>query len=478
MIPVRTKLGHVWLLLAGSVVGVGTANADPWSDPFQTAASLHRRTPQLTDPLGRVCTTPTGTLSLAVAIDLALCRNPTTRSAWAAARQQAAALGVADSAWLPEISATGTASRTFGTHTDASGNTVSIPENTGDAALNLSWTLYDFGARSGRIMSASRMLDAAAATANSVSQQTVLNVVQAFYGVVAADASLLAAKSAEAAYARSLEVAHARREGGAATLADVLQADTALNEAALVLVQAETATKSSRGTLAITIGSPADEPLVLDAEPVPAEVPALRGHVSDLMAQAAQQRPDLAAARAQRDAAQADIEVARAAGRPSISLSAGTDFIAATGVPHQRYNMVGVTVTVPVFTGFNVAYGVRQAQSVLESREASAEQARLNVSLDVWNGYYALDSANQQLIVTAALIRSAQENEEVALGRYQAGVGTIIDLLTAQSAAVNARQQRINVELGWQVARAQFALALGRLTGAEPLKDRTIFRSN
>jgi len=131
---------------------------------------------------------------------------------------------------------------------------------------------------------------------------------------------------------------------------------------------------------------------------------------------------------------------------------------------------VGINVSVPIFTGFSVGYNVRQAQAALQAREANAEQIRLNVSLDVWNAYYSLDSASQQLATTATLMTTAQNNQDVALGRYQAGVGTIIDLLTAQTAAASARQLRISAELSWQVARAQLALALGRLTGAEPLK--------
>jgi len=95
----------------------------------------------------------------------------------------------------------------------------------------------------------------------------------------------------------------------------------------------------------------------------------------------------------------------------------------------------------------------------------------LNVTLDVWNGYYSLDSANQQLTATAALNKTAADNLDVALGRYKAGVGTIVDVLTAQTAASTARQLRINAELGWKVARAQLALALGRLSNAEPLRD-------
>jgi outer membrane protein TolC len=99
------------------------------------------------------------------------------------------------------------------------------------------------------------------------------------------------------------------------------------------------------------------------------------------------------------------------------------------------------------------------------------DQVGLTVTLDVWNGYYNLDSANQQLTATAALIKTAEENEQVALGRYRAGVGSIVDVLTAQTGAANARVVRINAELGWKVARAQLALALGRLSSAQPLTD-------
>jgi outer membrane protein len=298
----------------------------------------------------------------------------------------------------------------------------------------------------------------------------VFKVIQAYYGVVAADADLVATRTTEGAATRSLEVARGRREGGVATLADVLQAETAANSAALARVQAQAAAKNARGALAVAIGSDADEGYVLEPEPVPAQVPALTARMTDLMNEAVRQRPELAAAQAQRDAAQANVTVARAAGRPTVSVGAGRTYDEISGgVPNQSYNTIGVQVTVPIFTGFNVTYGVHQAQAQLEAADAGVDQARLGVTLDVWNGYYGLISANEQLTVTAALIKSAADNEQVAIGRYQSGVGTIIDLLTAQTAAATARQQRVAAEFGWQVARAQLALALGRLTGLQPL---------
>jgi outer membrane protein len=469
----RPLLATIAMLASGSV---NLAAADSKSDLFQpdvlrTGAALEHRTAGLVDPHGRDCPVPVGTVSLAQAVDLALCNNPTTRSAWAAARQQAAAFGSAESSWLPNVSATGAEIRTYGEHVEATGNIDGSPQNTRDAALNLSWTLYDFGGRSGRIKSARGLLNASADTLSSVSQQTVLSVVQNYYGAAAADASLLADRTTEDAAARSLDIARSLRDGGVATLADVLQAQTAYQMAVLTRVQAELTAKNAYGGLAVVIGSPADQPLKVEAATVPAEVPALTARMADLMAQAARQRPDLAAALAQRDAAEAGVTVARAVGRPSISLQAGRSLTYTPYVANQNYNQIGLYVTVPIFSGFSVAYGVRQAQAVLEASEANVKQASLQVSLGVWNAYYGLESANQQLGATASLITTAVDNQQVALGRYQSGVGTIIDVLTAQSAAASARLLRISAEFGWQLARAELALALGRLSGAEPLND-------
>jgi outer membrane protein len=468
-----TLLGGILLVLKAATSPVA---ADPRSDLFQpdffgTQSALHRRTQGLTDSIGRDCALSTQPLTFAAAVDLALCLNPATRSSWATARQQAAALGSAESAWLPDLSATGAETRDFGDHAEDTGSYDSSAQNTRDAALNLSWTLYDFGARDGKISSARHLLDAAAETTNSVTQQTVLNVVTNYYGFVAADADVEAAKISESDLERAVEIARALHEGGAGALGDVLQAETAYDQAVLQTVQAEAAAKIAHGTLAVTLGLPADQALTLNAEPVPAVVSTLTARMASLMREATRQRPDLAAAQAQREAAEANITVARAAGRPSISIAAGRTIVDTAGVPNQNYSQIGVSVTVPIFTGFNVAYGVRQAQAIFEGSQANVEQVQLTVSQNVWNAYHTLDSANQQVTVTSGLIKTAEQNEEVALGRYQGGVGTILDVLTAEAAAALARQTRIAAELAWQTARGQLAFALGRLTGAAPLAD-------
>jgi len=467
----RTGPGPLCAALAGSLLAAA-ATAGPFADPLGTRRLLDSGAAGIADPGERHCELPAHALALGEAVELALCRNPATRAAWAAAHQQAAELGVAEASYLPSISATGSENWVRGPRYVAGSSGFMLDAEslrTADAALNLSLTLFDFGARHARVTSARHLLEAAAAGANSASQQVVLGAVEAYYGVVAAQGALEAASKAEAAAAHSRDVARGRRDAGVATRADLLQAETAYDQAVLNRVQSAGMLKGAQGTLAVTIGAPADRELALSAEPVPAEVPALSARVADLMAEAARQRPDLAAAEAARAAADADLSAARASTRPVITLGAARNFVQSPGAANQNYNTLALSVSIPIFTGLDATYRVRAAEAALAERSATAEQVRLQVSLDVWNAYAALDSAGQQLRATSALLASARENEEVALGRYQAGVGTIVDVLTAQSAAAAARQQRIAAEQAWQVARAQLALSLGRLTSAEPL---------
>ena len=72
-------------------------------------------------------------------------------------------------------------------------------------------------------------------------------------------------------------------------------------------------------------------------------------------------------------------------------------------------------------------------------------------------------TATQTLRTSADLLASAEQSERVALGRYKAGVGTILDLLNAQSALAAARVQCIQAQLDWNVSRASLARAVGTL---------------
>jgi outer membrane protein TolC len=97
---------------------------------------------------------------------------------------------------------------------------------------------------------------------------------------------------------------------------------------------------------------------------------------------------------------------------------------------------------------------------------ATRDRLATEVSLDVWRAYQDLQTQGQSLATTEELVASAQESYNAALARYKAGVGTIIDLLNAQSALASAQLQRIRARYQWNLAKVTLARAIGVLDPA------------
>jgi outer membrane protein TolC len=127
---------------------------------------------------------------------------------------------------------------------------------------------------------------------------------------------------------------------------------------------------------------------------------------------------------------------------------------------------LGLTVSIPLFNGYAPTYRIRAAEATADLRAAQRDRLKLQISLDVWTAYQNLRTALQSVTATEVLVSSAEQSYRVALGRYKAGVGNIIDTLNAQSALATARQQKIQATLNANIARATLAQAMGALDNA------------
>ena len=423
------------------------------SDPLGTEAALPLRPAlRLGGAVGDPCedAMPQGALNLTDVVNLALCNNPQTRQVWASSRVQAAQVGVSRGSYLPGVSLS------------ASGNRDLPGTNQRSVGLTLSYLLFDFGSRAANLENARQLLAAASATQDSTVQAVFLLAVQAFYQTQATQAALDAALESERAAKESFAAAEARYLAGSATPADKLQAQTAYSQATLNRITADGNLKKTRGGLANIIGLDANLNVALadtNAQAIPAS---FDGDVNALIELAKRLRPDLIAAAAQVKAAEASADAARAASKPSISLTASTIQTNGAGITSNG-SSVGINLSVPLFSGFAPTYRIRAAEAQVEASQAQMERVRLQVALDVWNAYQNLITATQSLRTTADLLNSAEQSERVALGRYQAGVGSILDVLNAQSALASARQQRIQSTFDWNVSRATLAQAMGNL---------------
>ena len=414
-------------------------------------------------------------LTLTDVIDIALRNNTATSAAWADARSAAASYGAAKGQYYPTVALNGTAQAI---KRIASGGVGAAKQQSFGPGLNLSWLLLDFGGRSGSIGEAREALLAADWTHNATLQTVVLGVQQAYFLYMGTKSLLDAQQTTLTEAQTNLDAAEQRHRVGLATIADVLQARTALSQARLALQATQGDLQTTRGALAVSMGLPANVPYDIEVLPDTTVPLGIIDSADTLIARAVRERPDLAAQRARAEEARARVSVARSQALPSLSVggtASQTYFVHNPPTPTpptgNSYTAT-LTLSIPIFSGWSQIYNVQAASAAADAAALRAQGFEQQVVYQVFNAYSALRTSTQQVRTSRDLLASATESEQVALGRYKAGAGSVLDLLTAQATLAAARAQAIQARFAWNTALAQLAHDVGvlGLDGTSPLR--------
>lgn len=408
-------------------------------------------------------------LTLTDVIDLALAHSPQTRVTWAQARAAAATVGSARGQYFPSADIVAQA----GPSKIISANPARAPENRsiGNASLSLQYLLFDFGGRTGTNSAAREALYAADFTHNAAVQNVILEAEQAYFSYQAARGLTAAGKATVETARTNLSAAERRHDVGLATIADVLAARTALAQAQLAEQTAEANQEAARAALALATGVTANANFEVVEEADSTAVIEVTDSVDSLIARAERLRPDVAAARAMARQGEAQVRVARSLMLPSFNFGATTGRTTAN-VPTLEGSTytLNVGVSIPLFNGFSRQYDVVTARENAAAAQARADQLGLQAAAQVYASYFALRTASQRITTAADLLAQATRSEEVARGRYAEGVGTALDLLSAQSALADARAQSVQARWTWFATFAQLARDAGVLAPRSGLR--------
>ncbi|HXI01914.1 MAG TPA: TolC family protein, partial [Candidatus Saccharimonadales bacterium] len=155
--------------------------------------------------------------------------------------------------------------------------------------------------------------------------------------------------------------------------------------------------------------------------------------------------------------------------RPSLLLSAnqGRLYYDAFSI-HSNTSATSLLLSIPIFNGFTYQYNLLKARADRDAAKENLEALRQAVTLQVWTSYFNHKTADQNVETTKDLVDSAKQSYDVASARYDAGVGTILDLLTAQSALEDARAQDVGARTSWFLTLAQLAHDTGTLMESAP----------
>jgi len=411
------------------------------------------------------------TLTLEGALSMARTRQPAVRRARAQTQVMAARASQAEAPLYPQVEASATYQRTTANFTPRPGATPSSLTADADPSFDL-YDYFDFGVTARQLVYdfgySYKRADAADAAeqAEEHSERASLSQIEervrvSFFEARAANALLAVAREALENYERHFQQIEGFVRAGTRADIDLAQARTDRANGRVALINAENAyiTGKARLNNAIGIAGGTDYEIANDSLP---PIEGEDGELEALVGRAVANRSELAAlerlVRSQ--------ELARGAERgghwPSLSVFTGVTE-AGVQLDDMTWNWnAGVSLVWPLFQGGAVSARIDEASATLVALRADLEGARQQVRLEVEQARLAVRAAKAVIEASDEAIVSAREQLRLAEGRYQAGVGSGLELSDAQLAMQNAAAQRIQAEYNLATARAGMLRALGR----------------
>ena len=184
-----------------------------------------------------------------------------------------------------------------------------------------------------------------------------------------------------------------------------------------------------------------------------------------LVEKALKNRADYRANQQDLIAAEKQISVAKSDGLPYLSAnaSASADKDIKRGNDAQYGASAGLTLTVPLFTGFSNSYKIGQAQYQYEQAKESLEQNKNKIENEIWAAVQDYQTSLESFKISKSLLASAKENESVAFASYKVGKVNILTLLDAEASLASARIENSTTFYNFLTAKAKLQRVLGEM---------------
>lgn len=424
-------------------------------------------------------------LTLKQAVTIALEKNPERKAALADTKAAAADIKEARSFLLPHVTFSETATRgndpvyVFGsklrqqrfTAADFSLNSLNTPPplNNYTSRFGGTWNLFDSFASWRGVYRAELGKQAAEHQLERADQEVVFGVVNAYDAVLLAKKELevaeQATKTAQAIFDRS----KARVESGVAVESDLLNAQVRLAARKQELIHAQNNVSLARAELARAMGISSDK------EIQPAEALAERAlpekSLDELEKQALESRPDWKRVQSDEAAQKQSVAIAKSSFGPRVNAFADWEADNPTFVSGGGGNnwVAGIEIQLDLFQGGARRAKLQHEQATQQKVAALKDAARDAIRLEVRRAYYDFDAARQQIEVAKAAIAQSQESLRITQNRYESGVSTITDLLSAEEAASRSQADYWQTVCRYQTSYANLELATGTLNTQSPV---------
>ncbi|MDD2542577.1 MAG: efflux transporter outer membrane subunit, partial [Desulfuromonadaceae bacterium] len=387
--------------------------------------------------------------------------NLNIASAEAQFRQARSLVQAAKAGYFPSLSigASATRSKSSGNlgAVSGAGHTISNFQLPVDAAWELDiWGRIRRGVEASEAGAQASAADLAAATLSAQAELAV-----DYFQLRILDSVRQLLDDTTAVYRKSLEVVKYRYAAGVAAKSDVLQAEAQLKSTEAQMIDLGVQRAQLEHAIALLIGKPPatfslpPEPMVFAIPLIPAGLP------SELL----ERRPDIASSERRMAAANAQIGIATSAYFPTIKLSAAAGFeassLASWFVWPSRFWSVGPAVSAALFDGGVRAAQSDQARAAYDAAVASYRETVLTGFQEIEDNLAALRILEDESQVQKQAVQAAEQVVTITANQYQAGTVAYLNVLVAQSVALENERTALGLTGRRLVASVLLVKALG-----------------
>ena len=325
-----------------------------------------------------------------------------------------------------------------------------------NTSLSMRYNIFQGGKTVASVHAAHYDYEAGKSEFKANKQDLILSVTETYYQLLQAEQFTgVAEKSLQRARSH-LDFATARFKTGLASRSDILKAKTEQSSAKLDLIRARNSVLTAQGQLNSILGRKVNAPIEI--------VDDLRRTAADkawenqddfqsLVENAYKNRPELRKIKNQLQAQRSFIRLAKADYLPSASLDANYNFSGAEVSQLYPSNYVGLSISLSLFSGFSRPARVTQEKLQLQVLEQEISSLRQHISLEVWNAFLALKEVKERIVNTQVFLKDAKENLNISEGEYREGVGSMLDVLDAETTFITAEQRYIEALADYKIAQ-------------------------
>jgi outer membrane protein len=418
-----------------------------------------------------------GPLTLDQAINIALRNNPGLKAA--DAQVEAADAGVLRSAsgFLPKVTASETWSRTdsplmaLGTKLNQE---IVTPADFDPAVMNNPDPVSNYNTRLAVVQpvwnggkeyvgrkQATLAKEASVQDRERARQETVFNVIKAYYGVLLATEYYNVAVQSLETTAATVKLAEARFKAGAVLQSDLLRATVQHADVQEMATRSRNSVKLALAALNFAMGVPLGTEHEVSGSLSTQNV---NDEMNAMLNEAASKRPDLLSMELNRRNAEKSVTMARSDYLPSLNVMGQLDWNSdkLAGDEAKSWAVMAV-LQWNLFDGLVTRSKVKEALATNSRMRSLEEQTRSAVQLQVRQAYYNLTASLDRIAATSSSVQEAEEGLRIVQKRYEVGMTTFVDVLGAENSLIRARTNVLQALYDNNIAQAELKLAVGTL---------------